>query len=265
MTLPTFMLAEPGPDPVERTVALEASEVRHARSLRVSRDDEVHLVDGAGGRWRARVAAVGPDELRCEVLAAAPAPPPLPVILAFGVAARDRTLWLVEKAVELGALALQPVEFRRSRSVADAGRSAGFWRKAARRAEAALKQCGAARLPAVEPVRDLHDVLRRDRRPTVDGAPVRGGPDVLLARAAGEGLGSVLADGWDGRRPLRLLLGPEGGLEDEEREACRTAGFRPASLGERVLRFETAAVASLAVAGDHLRSLTDDDREDRDG
>lgn len=265
MTLPTFLLREPGPDPVATTVVLEASEARHVRSLRLAEGDAVHLVDGTGGRWRARLASTGRDEVACEVLEADPAPPPLPVILAFGVAARDRTLWLVEKAVELGALVLQPVEFRRSRSVADAGRSPAFWRKAGRRAEAALKQCGAARLPAIEPVRDLHEVLERTRRPTVDGAPARDGPDVLLERDAPEELGPVLEDAWTDRRPLRLLLGPEGGLEAEERAACRSAGFRAAALGARVLRFETAAVAALAVAGDRHRSLSESVEEDDHG
>lgn len=264
MTLPTFLVNDPGRDPVGGSVRLDASEAGHVRALRVREGTDVHLVDGVGGRWRARVAEVGRATVRCEVLAEDPAPAPLPVVLAFGVAAKDRTLWMVEKAVELGALLLQPVEFRRSRSVADAGRSTGFWRKAGRRAESALKQCGAARLPALEPVRDLHDVLGRGCRPTPGGAQADGGPDVLLSQEAERPLGSVLAERWRADRTLRLLLGPEGGLETEEREACREAGFVPASLGRRTLRFETAAVAALAVAGDHLRRSTGRIGEDRD-
>lgn len=265
MTLPTFLVSDPGRDPVGRELRLDPSEARHVRALRLQEGAELHLVDGAGGRWRARLAEAGKEAAVCEVLAEDPAPPPLPVLMAFGVASRDRTLWLVEKAVELGALALQPVEFRRSRSVADAGRSGSFWRKAGRRAEAALKQCGAARLPEIEPVRDLHDVLGRTRRPTVEGAPAEEGPDVLLSQGAERGLGAALAGRWDGGRTLRLLLGPEGGLEREELAACRAAGFVPAGLGPRTLRFETAAVAAMAVAGDHLRTLTEPRREDRDG
>ena len=257
MSLPTFLLSERSRDPRGSVVALEGNEARHVRSLRLSTGDDVHLVDGRGGRWRARLTSVGEERAACEVLAEDPAPPALPVIVAFGVASKDRTLWLIEKAVELGALALQPVEFRRSRSVADAGRSAGFWRKAGRRATAALKQCGAARLPDIEPVRDLHEVLGRERRPTVEGAPAPDGLDVLLARGAADPLGVVLREEWEGRRPLRLLIGPEGGLESEESEACREAGFRPASLGDRTLRFETAGLAALAVAGDHYRALCD--------
>lgn len=261
VTLPTFVIGRPPRTPVGGCVVLDGDEARHVRALRLSVHDDVHLVDGRGGRWRARIASVSGTGVECELLDRDPAPPPLPVVVAFGVAARDRTLWVVEKAVELGALALQPVECRRSRSVADAARSDGFWRKAGRRARAAMKQCGAARLPEIEPVRDLHEVLARGRRPTVEGAPAEDGPDVLLSRSAEASLGTVLGEVWAVRRPLRILLGPEGGLAPEEEEACREAGFRPASLGARVLRFETAAVAALAVAGDHLRTRSERIRE----
>ena len=259
MAAPTFYHRQAGPDPVGRTLKLADEEARHVRSLRLRPGDEVRVTDGAGGLWRARLETSG-DGARCVPLERLDAPPPLPVQVAFGVAAKDRTLLLVEKAVELGALSLQPVEFRRSRSVADAGRSAAFWRKAGRRAVAALKQCGGARLPEIAPVRDLHEFLGRARRPAPEGAAQEEGPDVVLHRSGSRRLGEALAD-WDGRRTLRVLLGPEGGLEDDELRACREAGFAAASLGPRVLRFETAAVAALAVAADR-RPTTDEESAD---
>lgn len=260
MGTPTFFHPDAGPDPVGREIALAASEARHVRSLRLRAGEEVRVTDGAGGLWRARLEGAGEEEARCVPMERLDAPAPLPVEVAFGVAAKGRTLLLVEKAVELGALSLQPVEFRRSRSVADAGRSAAFWRKAGRRAVAALKQCGGARLPEIGPVRDLHDFLGRTRRPTPGGAPREEGPDVLLHRSGSRRLGGAL-EGWGGRATLRLLLGPEGGLEDDELRACREAGFAAASLGPRVLRFETAAVAALAVAADRL-ATTDEGSAD---
>lgn len=250
MTTPTFYVPDPGRRPAGGEVRLPEDEARHARSLRVRPGDEVRVTDGAGRLWRARLEAApdsGGEGMTCTLLEALDPPPRLPVELGFGVAAKDRTLWMVEKAVELGVASLQPVECRRSRSVADAGRSPAFWRKAARRARSALKQCGGARLPDFGPVRDLHEYLGRSARPGAGGELARSGPDVLLDRE-GRRLADVL-DGWSGEPPLRLLLGPEGGLEDEERAACLQAGFTPASLGPRVLRFETAAVAALAVAG----------------
>lgn len=243
---PTFVLEDPGPDPVGDVVALGEEEGGHVRSLRLRAGDRVRVTDGSGRIWGGTLEGGG-REATCRILEELEAPPPLPVELAFGVANKKRTLWMVEKAVELGVLRLQPVEFHRSRSVADAGRSTAFWRKAGRRAVSALKQCGGARIPEIGPVRDLHDVLGRPARPTPSGVRVSGGPNVLLDRDADRALAGVI-DGWSGDPPLRVLLGPEGGLTAEERDRCLEAGYAPATLGPRVLRFETAAVAALAVA-----------------
>lgn len=263
MSTPTFHVDAPGPDPVGRRVELDPDEARHAGALRLRPGDTVRITDGRGGLWRARMEEAD-GTAACTLLEALDPPAELPVELAFGVGAKDRTLWLVEKAVELGAAALHPVECRRSASVADAARSRGFWRKAGRRAVAALKQCGGARLPEVGPVRDLHDYLARDRRAAPDGRVARAGPDLLLEREAEEGLGHPLA-GWDGERPLRVLLGPEGGLTGDERRACREAGFRAVRLGPRNLRFETAAVAALGAISARCAAVSDATREASDG
>lgn len=270
MSTPTFHVEDPGPDPLGRRIELDDAETRHAASLRVRPGDTVRITDGRGRLWRARVEEAG-EAAACTPLEALEPPPELPVEVAFGVGAKNRTLWLVEKAVELGAAGLHPVECRRSASVADAARSTGFWRKARRRAVSALKQCGGARLPEVGPVRDLHDYLGRERRAASGGRVADAGPDFLLDRHAGLGLWEALEE-WEGRRPARFLLGPEGGLADDERRACREAGFRPVRLGPRILRFETAAVAALSAAaarfwstGDAGVETSDVTREGTDG
>lgn len=266
MSRPTLFVSDPGPDPVGQRLELDG-EGGHVRALRLRPGDPCRLTDGGGRLWRARLEDTGEPPV-CRALERLEPPPVLPVELAFGVAAKDRTLWLVEKATELGVLALQPVEFRRSRSVADAGRSRAFWERAARRAVSALKQCGGARLPRFEPVRDLHDLLGRDRRAAPAGEVAATGPDVLLDREASIPLRDAVA-GWAGHPPLRLLLGPEGGLDPEERAACRDAGFALASLGPRALRFETAAVSALAVAAQHAaaagRAVSNETGTDRTG
>ena len=224
-----------------QVVELAEGERSHLRALRLSPGDPVRVTDGRGALWGGALDEDG----RVRLDEPAEAAPPIPVELAFGVASRDRTLWLVEKAVELGALGLQPVEMARSRSVADAGRSEAFWQKARRRAISALKQCGGGRLPEIRPACELHAYLAH-----AGGA---GGPKVLLDREAGATLRQRL-EGWSGDPPARILLGPEGGLRDDEREEAREADFRLAGLGRRVLRLETAATAALAVAGQQLES-----------
>lgn len=253
MSEPTFYVEDPGPEPLDRPLELSEREARHVRSLRLRPGDAVRLTDGRGRLWRGRLEEAGDGAAVCTPRESLEPPPELPVTLAFGVGARDRTLWLVEKAVEMGALALHPVECRRSRSVADAARSESFWRKAGRRAVDALKQCGGARLPEIGPVRDLRAYLERSRRVGPEGGLAEEGPDLLLERTGGQSLSEALAS-WTGRPPVRVLLGPEGGLTDEERGTCREEGFQPVRLSRRVLRFETAAVAALAVASSRRES-----------
>lgn len=144
----------------------------------------------------------------------------------------------------------------RLESVADAARSPAFWRKAERRAAAALTQSGGADLPELLPTCTLEEYLRRAEREPGDC-------HVTLERDAGVALLDVLG-GWDGRGRIRLLVGPEGGIMTEEREACGEAGFCFASLGDRTLRFETAAVPAVSAVGLIVHAGRSEDRARRE-
>ncbi len=238
--MPTFLAdglagREPG-----TSVDLAADEVPHLRAARIRRGARLAITDGAGRRWEAELVELGRRGARCRLVRGLPARPPLPVGVWAPVANRDRSLWLLEKVVELGASAVSWIEWDRSRSVGDAGRSAGFRRRAEARARAAMTQSGGSWLPRL-----------------------RGPVSLLEALAGHEGAG-WLAD-VDGHSPLvgasvpvrlrhrsgealTIAVGPEGGLTPAERRRCAEAGFEPVSLGRRTLRFETAAVAALAVA-----------------
>lgn len=226
-------------------VGLARTEVRHLRALRLSPGDGLRLTDARGVLWAARV---GGGNAEARLIERLDPPPPLDVELWAAVGNKQATLWLVEKAAEFGLRRLHPVETARSASVADAGRSAGFWEKARRRALAAVKQSGSAWAPEITPPASLEDRLQSDEA---------GGIRVVLD-LEGPPLAAVLED-WSAstERPT-LLVGPEGGLEESERSACASAGFRAASLGPTVLRFETAAVAALAVAAQRALVLDTD-------
>ena len=221
---------------------LDDEEVRHARALRLGKSDRVRLADGRGRLFAASIVAADKRHVECRLGEPLPAPDGLPVELAFGVANKQSTLLLVEKAVEFGTARLQPLECTRSRSVADAGRSTSFWERARKRARAALKQSEAARLPEIGPVTDLASWIQ--------SASTAAGPRIVLDRAAPP-LARVL-DGWTGSPPLVLLVGPEGGLTADELGACVEAGFQPAWLAPTILRLETAAIGALAVAMQHI-------------
>ena len=155
--------------------------------------------------------------------------------LAVGVPANERMDTLVEKATELGVAAIQPLECERSvlRLAGErATRRREHWQAVA---AAASEQCGRAVVPPVALPRRVDDWLaalpaqglRLVLSLADDAAPW---PQVAV-RAAG---------------PVLALSGPEGGLTPQEEMAARAAGFRPVSLGPRVLRADTAPLALLA-------------------
>jgi 16S rRNA (uracil1498-N3)-methyltransferase len=146
-------------------------------------------------------------------------------------------LTLAEKAVELGASAWRSVIYRRSLSVTPRGEGAAFHDKLRARMISALEQSGGAWLP------ELLD--EESMRPEL--AAARDSHRVLL-----DGAGVPAADhAW--RAPLVIALGPEGGLDEQERASFHRAGWQSLSLGANVLRFETAGIVALGLARTRLR------------
>jgi 16S rRNA (uracil1498-N3)-methyltransferase len=159
---------------------------------------------------------------------------PLPdVHLLVPVADKDRMLWLAEKAAELGVTSWRPVLWRRSRSVSPRGEGPMFSARVRGRMIAALEQSGGAHLPQIYPEASLPRAL--SAVPT-DGTR-------LVLDPAGPPVFSVTT-----HAPITLALGPEGGLEEAEKEELQRAGFLAVSLGPGILRFETAGAAGVAIA-----------------
>ncbi len=220
--------------------ALAGEELRHARSvLRLAAGDEAVLLDGEGGRYRARFLSSGKGEGEMEILSRAlEPPPPLVLALALALLKNDRFEWALQKACELGAAAIIPLlsgrgEVRPSRRGA-AGEDGRMerWRRIVL---ASCKQCGRARFPSLSPPLPLSGLDLSSFSRTVvlwEGETSR-----TLGKALGEGpLSSVL-----------LVVGPEGGFSSGEMTALTGRGAVAARLGPRVLRAETAAVAGAAL------------------
>ena len=169
---------------------------------------------------------------------AAHVPAPSHVELWAPVGDRDRMLLLAEKAVELGASVWRPIVYQRSRSVTPRGEGDAFREKTRLRMIGALEQSGSAWMPDCAPESSLEAALRSESG--LDGVllDVGGAPLATLPGLAGA--------------HIALALGPEGGLTDDERASFSAAGWRTASLGTNVLRFETAGIAALAM----IRALT---------
>lgn len=230
-------------------VALSAADARHlAQVLRLTAGDAVQLFDGQGTTYQGRVAAVGPDGVEVEVgpgrLSAAESP--LELVLLQGFLKEAKMDLLVRQLTELGVSRFVPVMARRSVARPDPRRLAGRlarWRKIA--AEA-LKQCRRGRVPAVDEACDLDAALA-----AAGACELK----IVFWEAARRPLSDILAAARHPVHSAALLLGPEGGWEEAEVAAAEAAGFAVASLGPRILRAETAALAACALIQHRLGDL----------
>jgi 16S rRNA (uracil1498-N3)-methyltransferase len=218
-------------------VALDQAQANYLGNvLRMKEGGQLLLFDGVSGEWLASVAEVGKKRMSLSVVQATRPQDAVPdFALAFAPIKKGRVDWLVEKAVELGVARLQPVITQRT--IVD---KLNLERMNAHIVEAA-EQCGRTSLATIEPPVKLDAFLRalaRDR--TLYFADETGGAPA----------GSAFVPG-----PATLLTGPEGGFTPDEADAIRAAPRATAiSLGPRILRAETAALAGvaawMAAAGD---------------
>lgn len=225
------------PDPIPETgeFCLPEALVHHAvRVLRLRAGETVELFDGRGGalaatlvtrgkQWFAQMDARLHDERES----------PLAASLVQALASGDKMDWIVQKAVELGVASIVPV--RASRSVLRlneerATKRLAHWQQVV---VAACEQSGRNRVPTVEPLSDLDVYLNASRG--------------RAARFVLDPVGGARLASFD--RPtdaVHVLVGPEGGWSDAELATCRASGCAMITLGPRVLRTETAGLATLA-------------------
>ena len=232
-SLPRLFVRRPLGEGVQ--VDLDANQANYLGNvMRLVVGAEVLLFDGRSGEWLARIGDAGRKRMTLGVERKTREQASVPdVWLAFAPVKRAQTDWLVEKATELGAARLIPVMTQRT--IAERVK---LERLGAIAIEAA-EQCGRTVLPEIAEPTALRDLLRDTTR-TLYFADESGGLPAADALKPG---------------PATILTGPEGGFTDEERAAVRaTRNAVPISLGPRILRAETAALAALAaymaIAGD---------------
>lgn len=197
--------------------------------MRLSVGATVKLFNGQDGEWLAGVEHAGKRQgiLRCTVQSAPLMPPP-DLWLVFAPIKKARTDFIVEKAVEMGAARILPVQtrFTNERIREDKLRA---------HAVEAAEQCQATYVPPVDDLIPLDKLLAA-------WTPTR---RILWADEGLQG-GKALLQAAPG--PWAILIGPEGGFSPEERAKLRALPFvTPISLGPRILRADTAAVAALTL------------------
>lgn len=220
---------------------LEGEEGHHAvRVMRKKVGDRVELFDGQGNWARGVVAEVHRAALVVVLDEEGESKSILPSIELAVAIPKGKTMDLiVQKAVELGVNRIQPLITKNTVVKVGPEESVEKSLKWQRVALEACKQCGQNSLPKVEPVAGLQKYLR--------GAG--SGSRVIASLAPGaEPVRTRLESLPDDCRELSFLVGPEGDFTAEETQAALVAGFEPISLGEIVLRVETACLSLAAAA-----------------
>lgn len=218
------------------TVRLPDHVAHHVQVLRMQQGDLVTLFNGAGGEYTASLSLIEKKSVSVLLKAFSPREVELPyaITLAQALPEGSKLDWIIEKSVELGVTAIQPLSAQRCVVRLDperAGKKQVHWQAVI---TAAAEQSGRNRLPLMAPPTSLTDWLaQQDLHKRV------------LLSPRGE---QSLSD-WARHQPaqaLALLIGPEGGFtETEEQLACKHGAIM-LSMGPRVLRTETAGLAALA-------------------
>jgi len=227
------------------SVELPEDTAHHAaRVLRLRDGDTALLFDGRGGEYEATLSLPGRGRVVARIGAwrDVDRESPLAVTLVQALSSGERMDFTIQKAVELGVAAIQPVLSEKSVVRLSAERESkkqAHWKRVA---IAACEQCGRNRIPEVRDAVPLGDYCR---------APAAAALRLLLSPEGNSGL-KDLRERIAG--PVVLAVGPEAGFGAMEEQMLSRAGFTPIRLGRRILRTETAALAALAalnaLAGD---------------
>jgi len=225
----------------EATAVITGAQARHmARVLRAQPGIEADVVAG-GHVFHAEVASVSADEIRFNLIAEVQADPALPITLVVSVYKFDRVEWAIEKATELGVAAIAPVIARRTEKhlAQAADKRVERWRRIAH--EAAQQ----SRRSDVPLIHDPSPLAERIRAASASTRIVLAEQErtTTLRTALDEAIVQAQAE----MPTLEIAIGPEGGWAPDEEALFDANGWRAVSLGPRILRAETAALAALAV------------------
>jgi 16S rRNA (uracil1498-N3)-methyltransferase len=236
----------------DTSVTLSADETRHLRDvLRLKVGDEIYVFDGEEREYRCEIAEIARASARATVTAQAePARPesPLHLTLAVALLKGEKFDLVVQKATELGVATIIPIVTSRAdvklKDEGDAARKLARWQRIVLEA---TKQCGRARSMQIGPAISFSHLI--DQTKSDDS------PRLMFAERAGMTLAEV-SDGQSERSSnLIALIGSEGGFSDEEIEQARGGGWKIVTLGGRIMRAETAAIAIAALLQNRFGDL----------
>lgn len=218
----------------ENTIIIDSPDAHHiARSLRMAEGDEVVVCDGEGAEYRCRLTRIRDEECLCEIVEQIHlgTESPVKITLCMAYPKGDKLEVVIQKAVELGVSRIIPFESSRCIKRPKAEKAEKQTARLARISEEAAKQCGRAMIPTVTQPMSYSQML--DEATSCDLA--------LLCYENEEGL--TVKDIIKGKeKPLSVavIVGSEGGFSPDEAEEAKNKGCISVSLGNRILRCETA-------------------------
>jgi len=211
------------------------------KALRLQPGDPVTVFDGSGLEYAAVIRSLSSEQAEIEMLHCYQAnrESPLETILAVGLTKGEKLDWVIEKATELGVLAIVPFVSVHAVPRWDEAKAKKRSERWAKIALSAAKQCGRTRVPQIEPPCAFEGLARRSW------------PHTLKLFFWEKEQDRSLQDAYKKRsdaRSVLLVVGPEGGFSAEEASLAREQGFELVTLGRRILRAETAALSALTLA-----------------
>lgn len=214
---------------------LPENTVRHINSLRLKNGESITLFDGKGYEYPAVLKIESKNAYWAEIgeKNAVNRETPIHIVLIQAVSTGEKMDFTVKKAVELGVAEIYPVLSEFSSVRLSGERAEKRCRRWQEIAIAACEQCGRNTLPQIMPVQSLHNIF--NNLPIADKY-------ILLSPQGCLKLGEIK----EKPQKIVLLIGAEGGFSAAEEQAAQDKGFVPIQLGKRILRTETAGLATIA-------------------
>ena len=237
--MPQFYL--PGPWEIQKPTTLTPEVAHHLRVRRIQVGESFPVFDGKGQIAQAKLLCLTAKSGEALLTQARPdthRETSYAITLAQGLAGGDKMDWIVEKAIETGAQNIAPLQCERSvikltgsNNAERAQKRLLHWKGII---QAACEQCDRTVLANLEPIQTFESYLKAPQKPRLK---------LLLSPDAAKSMNSVLMEAVP--QDIVLMIGPEGGHSPEEEALAQAAGYQLVSLGERVLRTETAGVVAI--------------------
>jgi 16S rRNA (uracil1498-N3)-methyltransferase len=236
--MPRFYV--PQPQIEEGMLRVEGSEVRHIRRvLRLKTGDRIVVFNGSAKEYEGTIIEEGPSSvvIRIQNVFSSKTESHLEITLAQSLLKGEKMDYLIQKATELGIKEIIPFFSSRSVPLLDKSNRLKRYHRWEKIAVEASKQCGRVFVPKIGPLQDYSEILQTSSPDSLR---------LLLWEREGASLKEIIKGSKEKTR-IFFVVGPEGGMSNEEVEQAKRTGFISVTLGKRILRSETASLCLLSV------------------